>query len=228
MAIIKNGILSEFRGSIGNITGKIIRGRNILSRKPAFRKVLNDPDTLKRLNRFKLSVKLGAALGYLPEVKTVWKSLTPDGLNYFSYLVQSNYRQIADGLLTNTNVITPYGGFPFSVGNTAITSTVLNIEVLPLKNMINFNLSVEKNIKLFSVVYLYGAKSEQAGEYAFMPLSHEAQVLKLEDPITFNRTFLKAEEMLFESFNNHKVYCALITLDSNNTPVNYSSTLCLE
>lgn len=38
MAIIKSGILGELQGSVGNITGKIVNGRNILSRKPGFRK----------------------------------------------------------------------------------------------------------------------------------------------------------------------------------------------
>ncbi len=148
MGEIKNGILSELKGSVGNITGRIVNGRNILSRKPGFRKATNDPATLKRRERFKLNVKFGSAASSFNEIKEVWKALTPEGLNYFSYIVQSNYKQIGDGVLTNKNIITPYGGFPLSVASSDITSTSLNIEIAALAGTTNFDMDSEVNVKL--------------------------------------------------------------------------------
>lgn len=228
MAIIKNGILSELKGSVGNITGRIVNGRNILSRKPGFRKAVNDIETIKRRDRFKLNVKFGAAAGYFAELKEIWKAFTPSGLNYFSFIVQSNYKQIADGELTNKNMITPYGGFPISTGTNTITSASLSIEISALAGTYNFDLTEEINAKLFAVIYLSEPNSDQAEEYAFIPVEFDVQALQLANPLIFTKTLLKAEQVIFESYTSYKVYAALVTLDSNNVPVNFSSSICIE
>lgn len=228
MAIIKNGILSELKGSVGNITGRIINGRNILSRKPGFRKAVNDEDTLKRRDKFKLNVKFGSAVSSFDVIKEIWKAFTPDGLNYFSFLVQSNYKQIVNGELTNKNVITPYGGFPISTGTNTITSSSLSIEINALSGTYNFDLAEEINAKLFAVIYLSGAVNDNTEEYAFIPVEFDVQALQLANPLTYTKTLLLADKVIFESYASHKVFIALATLNSNNAPVNFSSSVCLE
>ncbi len=228
MGEIKNGILSEIRGSIGNITGRIVNGRNILSRKPGFRKKVNDPETLKRRERFKLNVKFGSAASTFNEIKDVWKAYTPEGLNYFSFFVQSNYKQIGDGVLTDKNIITPYGGFPIGADTTEITSTLLNVEINSLTGTYNFDLANEVKIKLLGVVYLSGAVDSNLEPYAFIPVEFESQAFQLDNPTTFAKALLKADQVIYESYTNHKLYAAVVTLDANDFPVNFSSTLCLE
>ena len=228
MGEIKNGILSELKGSVGNITGRIVNGRNILSRKPGFRKAVNDPATLKRRERFKLNVKFGSAAGSFDEIKNIWKAYTPEGMNYFSYIVQSNYKQIGDGVLTNKNIITPYKGFPISAASNDISSTSLNIGISALAGTINFDMVNEVNVKLMAVVYLSGAIDSHLEAYAFIPVEFESQAFQLDNPLSFTKALLKADQVIFESYNAHKVYAAIVTLDAYGNPVNFSSTICLE
>ena len=228
MGEIKNGILSELKGSIGNITGRIVNGRNILSRKPGFRKKVSDPATLKRRERFKLNVKFGSAASSFSEIKEVWKAFTPDGLNYFSFIVQSNYKQIGDGVLTNKNIITPYGGFPLSIASSDVTSTSLSVEIGALAGTYNFDLANEVNVKLMAVVYLSGAIDSNSKEYEFIPVEFGVQALQLDNPLSFTKALLKVDQVLFESYTDHKLFGAIVTLDANDYPVNFSSTFCLE
>ncbi len=228
MGEIKNGILSELKGSIGNITGRIVNGRNILSRKPGFRKTVNDPATLKRREKFKLNVKFGSAASSFNDIKEIWKAYTPEGLNYFSFIVQSNYKQIGDGVLTNKNIITPYGGFPIGITSSAITSTSLDIEIAALTGTLNFDLANEVNVKLMAVVYLSDAVDSHNQPYAFIPVEFEVQAMQIDNPLSFTKALLKVDQVLFESYNAHKVYAAIVTLDANDYPVNFSSTICLE
>ncbi len=228
MGEIKNGILSELKGSIGNITGRIVNGRNILSRKPGFRKTVNDPATLKRREKFKLNVKFGSAASSFNDIKEIWKAYTPEGLNYFSFIVQSNYKQIGDGVLTNKNIITPYGGFPIGITSSAITSTSLDIEIAALTGTLNFDLANEVNVKLMAVVYLSDAIDSHNQPYAFIPVEFEVQAMQIDNPLSFTKALLKVDQVLFESYNSHKVYGAIVTLDANDYPVNFSSTICIE
>lgn len=228
MAIIKSGILGELQGSVGNITGKIVNGRNILSRKPGYRKKNNSVEALKRREKFKLSVSLGSAAGSFDILKLIWKALAPQGLNHFSYFVQSNYKMVGDGVLTNKNVITPYGGFPIGTGSNTITSTSISIAVNSLAGTYDFDLENEVSVKLFAVVYLSNPVSDQAEKFTFIPVEFEAQVLQLIDPFTFNKALLKADQVIYENYADHKVYAAIVTLDANNNPINFSSSICIE
>ncbi len=227
MAIIKSGILSELKGSIGNITGRIVNGRNILSRKPGFRKNNVSVEVLKRQDKFKLSVSLGSAVGTFDTLKLIWKTLAPQGMNYFSYLVQSNYKMVGDGVLTNKNIITPYGGFPIGTDTNTISSTAISIVVDALTNTYDFDLETEVSVKLFALVYLLNPISDQAEKFTFIPVEFESQELQLTNPITFSKSLLKVDQVIFESYSDHKVYAALVTLDVNNNPVNYSASICI-
>jgi hypothetical protein len=228
MGIIKSGILSELKGSVGNITGRIVNGRNILSRKPGFRKKNNSVEAIKRRDKFKLSVKLGSAVGSFDAIRLIWKTLAPQSMNHFSYFVQSNYKMIGDGVLTDKNIITPYGGFPIGTGTNTINSTLLSIVVNALAGTYEFDLETESSVKLFALIYLYNPISEHADKFTFIPVEFEAQALQLTDPITFSKALLKADQVVFESYSDHKVYAALVTTDENDNPVNYSSSICIE
>lgn len=228
MAIIKNGILSEIKGSVANITGRIVNGRNILSRRSGFRKINNSAKVSAQRNKFKLSVKFASATGSLGVLKLIWKTLAPKGQNFFSYFVQSNYKMIGDGVLTNKNIITPYGGFPIGTDTNTVSSTSLSIVVNALTGTYDFDLAVEVNVKLFALIYLSNPVSDLADKFTFIPVEFEAQTMQLTNPITFDKALLKADEVMFESYADHKVYAALVTLDANGNPINYSSSVCIE
>jgi len=228
MAIIKSGILGELQGSVGNITGKIVNGRNILSRKPGFRKKSNSEEALKRRDKFKLGVKLGSAVGAFDTLRLIWKAIAPQGMNHFSYFVQSNYKMIGDGVLTNKNIITPYGGFPISTGINTISATSLSIEVNSLAGTYDFDLETEVKVKLFALIYLSNPVSDQSDKFTFIPVEFEAQLFQLTNPATFSKSLLKADQVIFESYTDHKVYAAIVTLDDNNNPINYSASICIE
>lgn len=225
MAIIKSGILSDIKGSIGNITGRIVNGRNILSKKSGFRKLINTPESILRRDKFRLCVKLGVNANSIPELRLLWRYFAPKGLNYIAHFVQSNYHLSGNGVLTNRNVITPAGGFPVSVATSNIKSNSISIEIDALTGSFNFNLSVETKIKMAVVVYLSNPASDVKEKYAFIPVEFDSQNLQLDNPISFTKSLLRSDQLVFESYYLHKIYAAVITLNANDDPVHYSRTM---
>jgi len=57
---------------------------------------------------------------------------------------------------------------------------------------------------------------------------NKKEVPLYDNPLSFTRALLKADQVIFESYTDHKVYAAIVTLDADNNPVNFSSTICLE
>lgn len=228
MAEIKNGILGDVRGAVGKVTGRIYKGRNILSQRPGFRKTSTNPEVIVRKNNFKLCVKFGSSACSMAAIKAAWKmNLSPD-LTYFNYFIQTNIKQVDAGKLTVNNIITPYSGFSVSKASSSIAPAALSIGFSALAGTFNFDTAIEVKVKLFAVMYLSGAANPMAAEYSLMPVEFDAQDLQLVDPLSFTKAFLLTDQTLIESYTIRKAYAALVTFDANDMPVNFSATVCIE
>ncbi len=59
-------------------------------------------------------------------------------------------------------------------------------------------------------------------------LSLNKQAFQLDNPLSFAKSLLKVDQVIFESYTSHKVFGAIITLDADDNPVRFSSTFCIE
>lgn len=78
------------------------------------------------------------------------------------------------------------------------------------------------------MVYLSNPVSDHAEKFTFIPIEFDSQVLQLTNSLTFSKALLKADQVVYESYTDHKVYAAIVTLDANNNPINFSSSICIE
>ncbi|MCL5028602.1 MAG: hypothetical protein M1480_06230 [Bacteroidetes bacterium] len=228
MAEIKSGILSDIRGAVGKVTGRIYKGRNILSQRPGFRKPSTNPAAVARKNNFRLCVKFGSAASTLDVIKAAWLSIVPADLNYFNFFIKTNLKFVDAEKLTNYNIITPYSGFRISKASSAITPASLSIEISALTGTYNFDTESEVKVKLFAVIYLSDATNPLAPEYSFMPVEFDAQALQLDNSLPFTKNLLLSDQAEIESYSSRIVYAAIATLDANDNPVNFSKTIYIE
>jgi hypothetical protein len=225
MAIIKSGVLSNIKGSFGKVTARIVNGQNVLSQKVGFRRAANDPKSIAIRAKFRVSSKLAVAAGSLPELKAVWSAVIPKGMNFISFLVQSNFKNTEEGLLTRHNIISPLNGFPAVLASDDISSTEINVQFNSLAGAAYFNLEKEKNIKLCMVIFLHTPLNPARDQYTFLPVSFAEQPLQLDEPVSFTKALIAADQFLIESYAANIVFAALVTLDDNGTPVSCSSTV---
>jgi hypothetical protein len=59
-------------------------------------------------------------------------------------------------------------------------------------------------------------------------IEFDAQQLQLTIPITFRKTLFRSDQVIFESYTDHKIYITFVTFDASNAPVNFSSSLYLQ
>lgn len=227
MAKLKGSILGKLRGTVGDFTSRVFKGKNIVCDLPAsFRPPNNDP-AIARRRSFAMSSKLTRAINSIPLLKIVWNSRKPAGTNAYNFIFQTNYRQLNNGALTDLNTITPLFGFPIIASTVNLTSASFNIEIAPVgsSSKEGFNLEVEVNVKMIMLMQMSQPVDTQGSDYFLNPVEFDSVPLQTETALIFTKNFSDEEKLIYEKYGAHKAYFALITLDAYGNPVKFSTTI---
>lgn len=225
MSEINNGILGKMTGSIGNITGKVRNGKNILALKPASFNAASDPDSIARRERFAMAVKFAKAVNDLTTLKTLWQKVTPSALSSFNYIVKTNYPSFLNGAFSTATTITPLLGFPASTSSAELTQNGISFAVNPLANAYDFDLGLETKLKPVILLSFANPGNLALESSQFISVEVPANNFVANDPVTFSTTFNDYIKSLFENYSSRSALVALAKLYNNSLHVNFSQTI---
>lgn len=226
MAELKRAVLGRVSGSIGNITGRIKRGKNYISARPASFIPGKDPASIERRKKFKLALEFGLAIiQNSPELKLIWQKATRGLMSPHNLIVKQNYKLIGKDGYSDLNFIAPSDGFPVTINSFEIINGLLTSEVAPLGNPEYFDLELEKSVKIINLVYNTEPNLDGIDSYSFQIIESSGIILQLNNPLTFSITLNSVQQSLYSKYDSHKFYSVLITLDSESVPVSYSQTI---
>lgn len=226
MAELKRAVLGRVSGSIGNITGRIKRGKNYISARPASFIPGKDPASIERRRKFKLALEFGLAIiQNSPDLKLIWQKATRGLMGPHNLIVKQNYKLISQDGYSDLNFIAPSDGFPVKINSFAINAGVLTSEIDPLGNPDLFDLELEKSVKLVNLFYNTDPNLEGIDPYSFQVIESTGIILQLNNPLTFSINLNSVQESLYSKYGSHKIFSVLITLDSGSVPVSYSQTI---
>ena len=224
MSEISNGILGKMTGSIGNITGKVRNGKNILALKPASFTASNDPASIARREKFRQTVKFAKVVNAQAPLKALWQKVTPPDLSSFNYIVKVNYPSFLDGSFSGSTTITPLLGFPVVASASELTQNGISFTVNSLANAYDFNLIKETKLKPIVLLSFSAPGNTALDASQFVPTELPVSTFVANSEITFETTFNDYIKSLFENYSSRSALLALVTFDDNNSPVNYSQT----
>jgi len=225
MSEINNGILGKMTGSIGNITGKIRNGKNILALKPSSTTIPTDPESVARREKFAQVVKFAKVVNDHASLKLLWQKMTPSDISCFNYIVKTNYPSFLNGSHSANTSITPFMGFPVTTSAAVLAQTGINLTVNPLANAYNFNPELETKIKPEVILSFANPVNTALPSSLFYSVELPVSSFVTDTEITFSVTFNDYVKALFQQYTANSALVALVTLDNNSTPVNYSQTL---
>lgn len=226
MAELKRAVLGRVSGSVGNITGRIRRGKNYISARPASFMPGKDAASIERRRKFKLALEFGLAIiQNSPDLKLIWQKATRGLMGPHNLIVKQNYKLIGGDGYSVLNHITPADGFPVTVNSFEINNSVLTSVIAPLGNPDLFNLELEQSVKMINLLYNTDPNLDGIDPYSFQVIESSDNLLQLDNPLTFTITLNSVQESLYSKYGSHKIYSALITLDSGVVPVSYSQTI---
>ncbi len=224
MAKINKQILGKVRGSLGDITFRQRNGISYLATRPASFMPGKDPASIARREKFALNIKLCKAIYSHEELKSIWTIETPQDKAVFNYLCQVNYQMIGAGNIPGSIKLAP--GLSFNVNNPVINfeSAQINVNFDALGTGTGIDAGAETSIKLLSVVYMNNPIDNNSAKYSFIKHSSVIQPTVLDQPYAFTLPLSDVEAQLLSSYQDHKGFFIIVTLDADGNIGSYSNT----
>ena len=225
MAETKSGILGKIKGSVSNVVGRVRFGQNIISVKPSSFTPGNDPNSIARREKFRITVKFANAVVSIEDLKSSWKKIAPKGLFAFHIVVQNNYPYFANEIPSASNTISPPKGFIITSDPAQITQTAIQLAIHSIGNVAAFDTSVETNLRLSLVMALFNPQDPNVEKYEFVSFKSDKQSFQTTANLTFSIPLPASCQSLVSKYSSKIIYYALTTLDINDAAVNCSVTL---
>lgn len=226
MAKIKNKVIGDFSGMLGDIIFRDYKGTSIASMRPKNFPVSNSPSILAKRAKFSMAAKLSKAIRSSNEVKLSWNLVTPSNLTTHSYMVQVNYPFVSDLSVSDLFKITPEKNFIASFSNFNLLDNEIQLSVKALTESSGINTAVEKNIKLFTVFFLTSPTNPEIAPYSFIPIESGVRPLILNQELDFVIPLSDIDNQLLNSeYQVRKSYSIAITLSESGIPIKYSDKI---
>lgn len=229
MADILNELTGRASGKVGNLVYRITNGKTSLCSPPLKPKASTKPEVIARKNKFKMACRLASAINHLLFLKYFWKNVgttsTDDHKSAFSRMIKKNYSLVSDTDLTNLTYVVPTFGFGVTSTAIELTNTEINVTLAALGTDTGINLAVETSAVLACILF---AKTpvidESLAPYEFIWQLSDQQVLSLTNPLSFTAPLSGSKKEIFDAYTTKKAFFALITLDADGNPVQFSTT----
>ena len=225
MANLKRQVLGKVSGSLGDIVFRQRNGKNILGLKPSSYNLPQDPASVARRGKFRIATKLAAAINSNAQLKSIWKLQAPSGLSVANYVLQSNYAFLNPETLGNSILLVPAGGFPFTVTAVDKTSSQIQVTASAIGTNNGIDTEVEVKVQMLSLLFMSNPSGENASPYTFSLLSSGKIDISLTEQLVFTSPLNGSETMLYDQYQDHTVYFALLTLDAEEKIIHHSITL---
>jgi len=232
MAHIINELTGRVRGKVGNLVYRITTGNTSLCALPTNRKIDNSPPAVVRKNRFKLAVKLAAAVNKLFPLKYFWKLFSEETVDIkksaFNKIMKKNYPFVTTDGLSDNCYIVPFYGFEADLDTATITDTTLTAELLAIGTGTDIDTNVEKQIQLEVIFFVTSPVIPEHPPFRFVYLESPKVSLNLVNPLSFTVQLNDVAKGVIADYTVKKAFMALVTFDVDDNPVRYSNTFIYE
>ncbi len=126
MALVKNAILGEVSGKMGDKVFRQMNGKTFVSERPLHYKPAKTPDARKIRSSFGITVHLAKKIILDPALKETWRAAKIEGSTPYHRIIKQNSLLTNSGSLTNRNKITPDGLF-LNIDSASLENQVLHL-----------------------------------------------------------------------------------------------------
>jgi hypothetical protein len=224
MARLKKQVLGTVSGAVGDILFRVRNGNTFVGTRPASFMPGMDTASVNRRMRFALTTKLCRTINSVPELKTIWRAVTPSRLTQYNMMVKLNYNNVSHNNVSGFIKLVPEIGFGVTVTSIIIDSANLEVELQSIGTNSGIDPVTETYFKLAGVMVLSDPTDPQNAPFTFMRVIFEDAPLDISNPLNFQVAFMDQISQLISQYQVQQVFLTLLTLDINKNPVQYSNT----
>jgi hypothetical protein len=227
MAQLRKTVLGKVSGAVGDIVFRERDGLNYLATRPNSFIPGTDPASVARRQRFALTAKTSVSINRIPELKDLWANAAPSGISPYNYIFKTNYTFVSSSDISNLIKIVPDNGFGISLTSNTVSNSSVQAIISAIGIKAGINATLEPNLMMTCVEFLSNPLDESVSAYSLLSLVSATVPTTLTDPITFTADLTSQQTLLFDKYQDYKVFIAIVTLDATGKPVHYSSSALL-
>ena len=227
MAQLRKTVLGKVSGTVGDIVFRERDGMNYLSTRPNSFMPGIDPASVARRQRFALTSKASVSINMIPELKILWSTAAPSGVSSYNYIFKINYPFLSLMGVSNLLKIVPDNGFGITLTEHTVSNTSVHAVISPIGIKTGINTVIETSLKMICVEFLSNPIDESVGAYSLVSLVSTEMPITLTNPVTFDADLTSQQSLLFDKYQDYKVFIALVSVDSQGKPIHHSSSVLL-
>ena len=224
MATLKKSVLGKVSGAVGDLLFRLRNGKNFIGMRPSSFMPGTDPDSIARRNRFRIDGKFSSAVNSINPLNALWEKFTPSTMLPFNYIFKLNYYNVIAEDMTDAAQLVPDVGFDVPGPTITMSSSQIQVQTLAIGTGTGIDPLIETDFQLVAVVYMKDKTDENYQDYMFLQFVFDKQTLSLVDPLTFTIDLSDAQAILYNRYNVHTGYFALLSLDALEEPIHFSNT----
>ncbi len=226
MAELKRQQFGNIKGTFGNAVFRQRKGKNYIAQKPVNFTPPNTDEYIMRISKFKLATKISSVINSDSHLRDIWADVVPknSNVNVYNYLISVVYPFINGNSINNNLKIVPDSkvGVRLNSVNTEEGKMIINLHPLTEASLIDTN--TEKNARISSVIFFSNPVNSDMPIYECINVSSNMVNINLTDALSFESMFSTANQSIFNSYQDKKIFSTLLTYDERNILVNHSST----
>jgi hypothetical protein len=224
MAKLNKIMFGKVNGKFGEAVFHQRNGINYISQTPAAYTTPSTEAFQQRTNKFRIASRVAKLINSFPLLKETWFQNTPKGQSTYNYLISKNYTAVNGTNVTDLLMIVPESKVGVRLNNSTVSTDKLTISLKPLTESAMVDITVEKKIKLCSLIFLSAPQNENSPQFDAIIVFSSMMAFDLQTGLTFEIPFSTSDEKKIAQYQTKSVHSTIITYSDDDVPVNYSST----
>ncbi len=207
MAELRNGILGELTGKIGNKVIRKVNGKIVASERPATYKKTKSKKAKTVRGRFAVTVDLAKYINSIPDLREVWSCADVKGTSPYHKAIKVNSYLTGNDSPSLNNIITPFGIYlktrSISLENKNLILQFENIEEAALQN--NFS-----SFSLHALLSFQEPITKSDKKYKLSNISFNGQSISSLSEVSISLPLDKAALALIKKYKSLILYTAIV------------------
>ena len=220
MGSLKNQVLGDLGGKVGNIVGRRRKGKYFVYAMPEEVKISNTPEAKKSRDIMKPLAKFASLVNSIPELKYFWVNSKIDAFDAFHKIEKVNFPFLIPERPTLNNTIIPEIFIENKINEASISPKGIKLKILVSK-IEELQLDGAKELTGIGVICYFNPNGEKIDYFKLGMIRTSLFEVKVEEQFEVDIPFNEEERGNYNSYLNSILYFTFVSKDMNGTPLKF-------
>ena len=220
MGSLKNQVLGDLNGKVGNVVGRRRKGKFFVYAMPTEVKISNTPEAIKSRNIMIPLAKFASIVNSIPELKYFWTNLKIDCFDAFHKIEKVNFPFFIPDRPTLRNTIIPEIFIENKINEASISPKGIKLKIL-ISKIEELQLDGAKELTGIGVICYFNPNGGKIDYFYLSKTRTGPFEVKIDEQFEVDIVFNEEERSNYNSYLNSILYFTFVSKDSNGTPLRY-------